>query len=118
LEVVSGIPILDTCSRYGSGIGFPEPSPQKLKEPKFFTIVNRIITIKEIGMFNWYEWKTEMEIAQERYEPLRQRRNRPARPEKSLASRWTAQLGRVLVTAGCALQRRADPSVESCQTTA
>ena len=69
-------------------------------------------------MFNWYEWKTEMEIAQERYQPLRQRRNRSARPEKSLASQWTAQLGRVLMTAGCALQRRADPSLESCRTLA
>jgi hypothetical protein len=67
-------------------------------------------------MFNWYELKTEMEIAQERYQPLRQRQNRPAKLGKSLANQLSAQLGRVLMTAGCALQRRADPSLESCRT--
>jgi hypothetical protein len=84
----------------------------------FFTIINRIITIKEIEMFNWYELKTEMEIAQERYQPLLQRRNRLTKPGQSLVSQWSAQLGRILVTVGCALQHRADPSLESCQAVA
>jgi hypothetical protein len=84
----------------------------------FFTTINRITTIKEIEMFNWYELKTEMEIAQERYQPLRQRGNRRTQQGKGITSRWSAQLGRALVTIGCALQRRADPSLESCQAVA
>ena len=69
-------------------------------------------------MFNWCELKTEMEIAQERYQPLLQRQNRSAKSGQSLASQWSARLGRILVTAGCALQCQADPSLESCRAVA